>query len=443
MDRGNQEPKPHLGLEQALWHIHEGQMLQFTTNGFRLFEYIETGETQVRSIKAGESEYVFRVPVKEPVLQKDVSILTELFDRSDEGYHYDDGHIADEIDTDEFKSWIEGLVSPEDVKAAAGKELKKREVEGDEETIPCTNCSGKAHFEVDCSCTHGGTTFVDMTDESEESTVKLREEGEADPDCETCEGTGKRQSDCPYCEGCGKAAKYPHIILKNEVTGEERVLKLDLAMLIVNGEVEVEWGGYEKLYPNDYQVGEMILRFNVSAYIDRNLSEMGIDKENAARATGDSIGKIESAQANVTGRRAYWRKHEGVIKTGFNHGQYNMTAADVLNDAQTNLSRAYAWPYGKIKNNEGVVVADEWVMRPLRPIEEALEDIKTAMAEYGYTLGFTQCFISTGETGPSFFLLDNNGNALQQLSNEHYIRESLENAWLNFQKIRERLPEPE
>ncbi len=65
------------------------------------------------------------------------------------------------------------------------------------------------------------------------------------------------------------------------------------------------------------------------------------------------------------------------------------------------------------------------------------------MAGYGYTLGFTQSFIATGETGPSFFLLDKDGNALQQLSNDYYIRESLENAWLTFQKIREQLTDSE
>ena len=443
MERGNRDPAPQIDLEQALWRIHEGQMLQFTPTGFRLFEYVETGETDVRSMRAGESEYVFRVPVREPVIQKDVSSLDELFDANDEEYHYDDGRIADEINTDEFRAWLETLITPEDVKEAAANELERREVEGDEETIPCGNCKGKARFESNCSCTHGGTTFVDMTGETEHSTVKLREEGVPDPECGTCEGSGKTQNDCPYCEGCGMAAKYPHIILKNEVTGEERVLMLDLATLIVNDEVAVEWGGQEKLYPEDYQVGEKIIRFNVSAWIDRNLAEMGIDKENAARITGESIGKIESERANVIGRRAYWRKHEGEIKTGFNHGQDNMTADDVLDAGQRSLAHTYAWPYGRIKDEDGVVVAEEWVMRPLRPIGDALEDIKTAMAEYRYTLGFTQSFIATGETGPSFFLLDKDGNALQQLSNDYYVRESLENAWLTFQKIREQLSESE
>ncbi len=86
-------------------------------------------------MKAGESEYVFRVPIKEPVIQKDVSSLAELFDSNEEDYHYDDGHIADEIDTDEFKAWVESLIKPEDVKEAGVKELERREVEGDEETV--------------------------------------------------------------------------------------------------------------------------------------------------------------------------------------------------------------------------------------------------------------------------------------------------------------------
>lgn len=416
-------------------------MLQFTPSGFRLFEYIETGETAVHSAEVGEAEYVFRVPVSEPVLQKDVSSLTELFDSAAESFDYDDGRIADAIDTDEFRAWVESLTSPDDIKEAAAQELARRAVQGDEEIVPCTNCKGKARLEGSCSCTYGGTTFVDMTGESEGAVVAMREDGQPDPGCGTCEGSGRTQGDCPYCEGCGKAAKYPSIILTNEVTGERSALKLDLAALIVNGEVDVEWGGYEKVYPHDFQASDKILRFNVSAYIDRNIAHMGIDKENVIRISGDGVYQIESERANVTGRHAYWRKREDTISTSFNKGQDDMAAADVLAEAQANLARAYAWPRGKIKNAEGVVIAEEWVLRPLRPIEDALEDLKTAVASYGYTLGFTQSFIATGETGPSFFLLDNEGNAVQQLSNCYYMRESLENAWLALQSLQQTPPE--
>ncbi|MBP7820998.1 hypothetical protein KA043_02750 [Candidatus Saccharibacteria bacterium] len=439
MEKGNQEPKPQLGLEKALGHIREGQMLQFTSTGFRLFEYVETGETQISTIRVGESEYTFRVPVKEPLLQKEVTSLTELFEPNNESYDYDDSYIADKIDTDEFRDWVESLVTPDDVIEAAVKELARREAEGDEGTIPCTNCEGKAQFDIECSCTLGGTTFIDMIEKSEDSLVSLREDGEADPNCGTCEGSGKTQSDCPYCEGCAKAAKYPHIILKNEITGEERVLKLDLATLIVNGDVKVELDGYEKMYPDDDQISEKILQFNLGQYIDRSLVEMGIDRENSARIQGDYFVKIVPDKANITGIHAFWQKQEGKIETGFYTELDNMTATSVLENAQAKLSRAFAWPYGKIKNDEGVVFAEEWVLRPIRPIEDALEDIKTAIAEYGYFLGFTQSFIATGESGPSFFLLDDDGNAIKQLSNDYHVRESLESAWLEFQKIKKYL----
>jgi hypothetical protein len=215
-------------------------MLQFTADGFSLLGYIETGETRVHTIKVGESEFSARIPVKESVVQKTVANIDELFETRDESYHFDDGHTADKIDTAEFQAWVESLVTPEDVRAAAVKELERREVEGDEEMIPCGTCKGRARFENDCSCNNGGVTFVDLTETEKDSTVSLREKGVPDPDCGTCGGSGKMQNDCPYCEGCGQSVKYPYIILKNEVTGEERVLKLDLANLIVNEEIEVE-----------------------------------------------------------------------------------------------------------------------------------------------------------------------------------------------------------
>lgn len=435
VERGNHEQRPEVKLEDALHRIYEDQMLQFTENGFRLYEYIETGETDIRAVKVGESEHVYRIPIKEPMLQKDVSRLAELFDPDEEDGHYDDGHV-NRIDTEEFRAWLESLLSPEEIQAAAIREFERRQTEGDTETVPCGNCKGKMQFESTCWCTHGGTTFTDITNESDGSTTRLRPEGEADPDCQTCEGSGKTTNNCPCCEGSGKAAKYPYIILQNEVTGEERILKLDLATLIVNGEVEVEYKGYEIQYPNDYQVSQKFLYFNVSDYIDRNIAGMGIDKANSALVSGEKIHMIESSRANTSSGSAWWRKRDGEVETGTKGNSENLSADEILEKAQMNISAAYAWPYGKIKDDEGVVRADKWLIRPLQPIENTFEDLKAAIIEQGYTLGFNHSFIATGEVGPSFYLLDSNGNALAQLSNEYSIRDSLENAWATFQQMR-------
>lgn len=442
MERRNQEPAPRPDLAQALSRINQGQWVQFTANGYRLFEYIQTGGTDVRSLNIDQSKYVIRVPQSEPLIQRVGATLAELFGPNDDDYRYNDDHIADKIDSGEFKSWVESLVSPEDVKKAAVRELEERRITGDEETIPCTDCNGIAHFENSCSCTHGGTTFVDMTEELEDSIVRLREDGVPDPECQTCDGTGKVQSDCPYCEGCGMTAKYPNIILINEETGEERALKFDLAALIVNGDVEVEWDGYERVYPDGFQFSQKIIRFNLSAWIDRNIAGMGIDKENAVIVRGGYVSQIESDRANVTGSRAYWQKHEGETTMRFSNGQVNMSAADVLNEGQNNLSHAYTWRHRMTNDDTGVTISDEWVMRPVRPIEDALEDLKTAIAEYGFTLGYTQSFIATGETGASFYLLDEHGGVIRQLSIDHTVRGSLENAWLAFQAMEKNISDP-
>src|SRR5690348_2099948 len=143
MEQGEREQFPEFTIEQLLMRVREGQMLQFTEDGFRLFEYVETGETQLHSMDVGETEHIFRVAVKEPMLQAESADLADLF-KPAEPYRYNDGRIADEIGTEEFKAWLENLVGPEEVRAAAVKELERRETEGDDETIPCTNCKGAA-----------------------------------------------------------------------------------------------------------------------------------------------------------------------------------------------------------------------------------------------------------------------------------------------------------
>jgi hypothetical protein len=198
-------------------------------------------------------------------------------------------------------------------------------------------------------------------------------------------------------------------------------------------------------------VGEKIIRFNVAEYIDRNLAEMGIDKQNAAKVTEHGIALITMLSLNMTANRAWWRKHEGKIETSVGdyarsskgiHAPEMKDAASVLEQSQRNLAANFANPYGKIKNEQGVVIADKWTIRPLPPIEETLENLKAFIAERGgkrgLSLGYSQSFIGTGESGPSFYVLNEYGDALYQLSSAYSVREALENAWIEIQQIRKR-----
>jgi hypothetical protein len=282
-------------------------------------------------------------------------------------------------------------------------------------------------------------THTDLTGESEDAApITLRESGTADPGCGACEGAGTRRVVCITCEGCGQTEKYPHIILKNAETGEQRVLRLDLAQLLANDDITADWTGTELVY-YDYEVSNKILRFRVSDYIDRNIAGMGIDQNNAAIAREDGLIKIDSTRANVTARPAFWRKQGDVIQKGTVQ-DHDQAADETLYLGQEEIARLYGWPYSKVANAEGSVIGTEWLLRPVRPMEETLADMKTALAQHNFTLGYSRSFIATGESGPSFFLLDNDGNALTQLSSGYFMRESLENAWLAFQQIQGELP---
>lgn len=379
-----QEPNKNIKIEKILWIINQGDMLALTPNDIKLYRYVETGESEQRSVSVGDETYTFNIPIKEPALFEQHDSLWDMPAPKYEQTNYFEQNTGD-IESEEYRAWKESLVSVSDVRVAAESELKRREKYGDDEIIDCANCRG------------GGSP------------------------------------NCPYCQGGGKAAKYPYILLKNELTGEQNVLKLDLAELVASGDVKVGWGGFENSYSEDNYSSEQILHFEVSAYIDREIANLGIDKENAVKVWGDGASRLWTGQSRAEGLRAYRSSHEGSVNQGYHLKAEN--GAEALENGQRMLSRAHSWRYGRIKDENGVVFAEEWLMRPIRPLEESLNDLKTALHEKGYDLGFTHSFIATGEVGPSFYALDEKGNALQQLSNDYDVRESLENAWLAFQKL--------
>ena len=274
----------------------------------------------------------------------------------------------------------------------------------------------------------------------------MREKGIPDPDCGRCEGSGKTPaSPCRRCNGCGKVAKYPIIILKNEMTGEERMLKLDVAALINEGEVKVIWYKLDNIdlrgVPSQYL--RRNLRFKVSDYIARNMIEIDIDTENSVRRAKldddrDFIYEISLNQTDIDAQNASWRECAGQVKTY--HADQNISAHEILDRAQKGMHDIGSGYYPEIKDSDGMIIAKEWVFRPLRPFKNALGDMRTAVAAYGYSLGLSNSFIETGMTGPAFFLLDDAGRNLGKLGANHDMRMALENSWLNFQKIKVDLP---
>lgn len=360
MEKQNQEPTVQFNLEQALWKINDGEMLQFSPSGYKIFKYVGAHDTQSRLMRVGESVHSYSAIVKEPVLQMEASSLVELFISDEQEHLTRASQNGEKNATEEFSDWAENLISPDDVIEAAYKSLI---------------------------------------------------------DDETCENEKPR---------------FPKIVLKNELTGEVRVIELDLASLIINGDVDVQSGGYENLYSDDFQIAERSLRFKVSTYLDRCLADIGIDKHNAVKTCDDYVGKVDLERADVMGYRAYWQKRGGKVIGGTDSRLTKMTAHEILTAGQVKLNSAY----NQSRSNASDCVPQEWSLQPLRPFQDVLENLSTTISEAGYTLGFTQSITASGETGPAFFVLDTDGNVVVQLSSDSSIRGSLEKAALKLQTLR-------
>jgi len=439
MEKSEQQPKPAIELETILADlIPNEQLLQFAADGVSLYGLVASGDTRTTSLKVGESEMVIKVPTKEPMLLRQAVTVEDVLapqkyvnDFEPPKYATD---ITGEIQDSDFESWQDGLVKPEQIKEAAEEELLRRDVEGDTEFLPCGNCKGKMQFDIGCSCTEGGMTFIDMTHESPAETISQREKGVADPDCQKCGGEGHFMNNCPACAGSGTMLKYPTLVIVNELTDERRAIRLDVAAMIVAGATEVTMYEEDKQLPSAIS-SSRVLKFNTSDYVERVMDDMGIDIENSGRMMNGFMVDVMTGRLNTIGQEVFWRKFgpDGKVISGQGRNRVNTpeeakSASEILADAQSDMARNFA----RANDTSGL---DEWILRPRRPMMEALEDLKSVVLANGYTLGLMHSFIATGQVGPSFYLLRDNGTPVIQLSNDYTLRESVENAWLAFQEL--------
>lgn len=422
MEHRGREQKPRLNLEKSLKRVPEGHLLQFTATGYRLHKLLRTGETHMQVVRLGKTETTIRAPLWSRLSHKESTYLPDLLEAPESTI--DAAASAAILDSEEL---LKDIVTPADIHAAALLELEERDSADESEKLrDCTNCEGVAQLETGCPCILGNLALENIF-----GSVSF---GEASVDCNNCEGSGKQYMGCTSCDGCGRIAIYPSIILHNEVSGEERVLTLDLAALIVQGEIEVTWDPLKRLSVQQYHEGEGALMFNVSRYIYKNVAEMGLTVEDIAKVSPSGLSRLRPGQSDIGSKDAYWRKHRSRTADYFDNDE-EISAIDILRKAQIDLSNLHANQPGRIKGNTGAGIAEKWVLRPLDSIETTLEKCISTLAEYGYTLGFSEGFIAEGEMGPAFLLLDNNGNVIFELSCEYDIRQSIENAWFTIQKL--------
>jgi len=450
-------------LDKALWHMDERDLLQFTGTGVRLLGSVATGEKQIRGVKSGETEYFFAVPVYKKFVKEEYSSLAEFTSQQPERKTYSWENNTSKITNEDFTIWKSLQPGPDDfVDMAKAMVEVESKFEKSKERTECGNCKGKKIFTHACSCTEGGLVFTDLTDDTVPS-QRTREKGVTDPQCSHCGGTGEASNPCPVCHGAGYSMKYPEIVFINNVTGQKEELQLDLPKLIAEGEIRVNTATRESVWKRkDKEVanGEIIYNVALTDFFYNRLRHLGLDPENTAAMGNGRLGELHWIMHNGTLGRNTWHKEGKKVTYSppLDLPAKTMTAV-MIKQGQEQLSRQYAWSglysedlkmprgeltkkaaeHGRVINEDLVVARSEYRFQPLPPADETFETLVNGLPPLGFSLGFGQSFIATGETGPSFYLLDKDGDPQVQLNVEYDTRIALENATLGFKKVLSRL----
>ena len=415
-------------LDQAASVIGKHRILQFTVNGVRLINMVESGDTQlVRNTIGDEAEFeIFtKVPVKEPLPDKEFPSLEDFLQggskrakKISEGYsEYRDAgtprnkNVGKPITTPEYLRWKETLPSKGDIITAV-----HRLAEIPPEERPVEGEYSEKVVEFDCLCTHGGVVFMDLVEEDE--SVSLREEGDPNPNCSQCAGTGRLTH---ISINDPKAnAKPREFTLVNETTEDSIDLVLDLPRLVVNGEMDLDidlvtrrFSGKQPEYLSEDAA--YVVTFQVNQYIAKQAKLIGIDMDRAfVVREGGVVGPEWEFQDWGIRFGWGWNNHNGQFM--YSRPKYKDIEI-LIQQAQSNLRQ------------HGTVI-----LRSAGSEEMNFAEIRSKLEKLGLTLGLGLGFIATEELGIAFYALDQTGKLLGELAVAHRSDVGLEEA---LQKVRQ------
>ena len=416
-----------LSLSQALKLIDHDSILQFTGNEVRRYEIIETGETRLQEIKAGETEYVFRAPVREPLLRDTYYLnfsLNEAEETEDEATQSGPIVVSHELTSSEALAWKLDFHEPETVIAAARERLELGSPEND--TVACGNCKGAQTFHLNCSCLEGGVSFIDMADGGD--TESLRPKGEPDTNCTTCNGSGSYDNPCPVCAGGGTEPRNAFIKLINDKTGSSEEIQVDTVRLIASEELIIEKSGYEYVDVTGWERSEWRLKLKLGQWLTERFVDLGVDTEHALFVT--PFGAREHWVNDPWAEAHYYsrRPSDTEAKIGdYNHhpDRESYTPDYILSAFEKAVSHHFRPLFGQD------IAPGEPFPYPLRPLPDAQQsflELKGLLEANNLTLGYQLGFIATEEYGPSFLIMDRDGLSGSELASSYTVEAALDNA---------------
>ncbi len=407
------------GLEAAFGLAREDRLIQFGNATLRIYDIMESGETEMRSLMAGESEIIASVPIREPIhtetrafaLSKDDFVPSVLQSASwSMGGRY---RIIDQLSEPEtVQAWIDKQMTPEAVVQAARDSVAEHEADSNA-VIDCSNCDGEQTFHLECrSCEPGfmgrGMTFLDL--ETGETVSAAQESNEQ---CSTCDGTGYYDNLCPCCNGVGEIFKYPQIELVNEITGKSLVVSLNISELVARGDMNVYIDGFQEISEYGPERAERRLKLGLNQYLNDQAAKIEINRPNALMV--NEHGTYESWLQDPWAI-AHWLNKRTPTEE-YMSGTYRdkKTPQEALRSFESMIAREFLVPADK----QGVDRYSTHRMRPVRSRAETFNELRAQLGTRGYTLALGIGFIATEEYGPQLWAMTEDGQLVGELATDH------------------------
>lgn len=418
--------------------LDEEYMVGLSLCGVKLIQFVDAGDTMTHRVRAGETEYYIKTPAKEAMVvanAADVAELRRSLPRDNEPDMTDYyKRLRAEIDHPDYQKWCETGVSEAEIILAAKEYLHERPDIGSE-MLPCRNCKGVGEFELQCSCTHGGVVFSDLSGGGMES-ERLREEGEADPDCTACEGTGKKTNDCPMCHGAAQVVKYPEVIFRNSETGESTSLRLDITQLVAEGVCDVTESMYTYNY-GTFRGARRQKQISLERFIEKNLASIGIYMNCAVRLTEYGVYGFSAQNFSQTMFAEEWREEDGAARIRDELSMPRNRRATPQTSSDMSLMQRFEHMQSNISSGQNQTDATPSVIELANrnDFSTTMRALLEKADAYGCSVGVKLSFIATGEVGPALYLLDEKSNVVAQLSSDYTLEDSLENALRSFDRF--------
>ncbi len=234
-----------------------------------------------------------------------------------------------------------------------------------------------------------------------------------------------------YTEGEGEddSANDQFMVITNEQSGQQKIIKVDLASLILNGSVEVTEEVSDKVFSNGDMLSKRTINFKFGEYLDALIESVGLDSQNCAIRSRSGTDIIDTTQMNIAGLTSIWRSDSYGERESYNYQAKKLDAKSVLALVQKQLSGLLA-DFSVQSTNGGEILSDGiWNLVPIRSLNQVIDDLVVLAESKGYSLGIKNSPNKIDQAGVAIFLIDSYGVIGDQVSFRGDMRQSAEDAW--------------